>query len=45
LDVGLNVEEVNPDIIDAFIKSFNEGDLNLDETLYSFQEEDIEFMN
>jgi hypothetical protein len=37
LDVGLHVEKITPKIIEAFIKGFNEGSLNLDQTLYSFQ--------
>jgi hypothetical protein len=42
LDIGLNIEEVNSDHINLFIQSFNDDFLKLDQTLYSFQEEDIE---
>lgn len=44
LDVGLNVEKITPQIIEKFIKDFNEESLKLDKTLYSFQtEEDDDF--
>jgi hypothetical protein len=42
LDVGLNVEKITPTLINKFIKEFNEGTLQLDTTLYSFQTEDQE---
>lgn len=41
LDVGLNVESITPEIIAKFIRDFNEDTLVLDDTLYSFQTEDI----
>lgn len=40
LDVGLNVEQITPDIISRFVKQFNENSLVLDETLYTFEEEE-----
>jgi hypothetical protein len=42
LDVGLHVEKIDINVITKFIKDFNEDNLVLDETLYSFQTEDIE---
>ena len=44
LDIGLNIEEVSPEVIEKFIKQFNDDTLELDETLYSFQsnEEEID---
>jgi hypothetical protein len=42
LDVALNVDEVDDKVIRKFVKDFNEGTLELDETLYSFQTEDEE---
>lgn len=40
LDVGLHVERVTPEVINKFIREFNEDTLKLDTTLYSFQTED-----
>jgi hypothetical protein len=37
LDAGLNVEKITPAVLDKFIKDFNDDNLTLDETLYSFQ--------
>jgi hypothetical protein len=42
LDIGLNVETINSQVIEKFIKEFNEGKLKLDKTLYSFQMEENE---
>jgi hypothetical protein len=42
LDVGLNVEKISHPVIQKFIKDFNEGTLQLDDTLYSFQAEEEE---
>jgi len=42
LDVGLQAEKITPKIIEKFIKDYNEDNLKLDETLYSFQTEDQE---
>ncbi len=42
LDVGLHVEKVTPQVIVKFIKDFNEDNLSLDETMYSFQAHDQE---
>jgi hypothetical protein len=39
LDVCLNVEEINDEVIEEFIKTFNSGTLRLDTTLYSFSED------
>jgi hypothetical protein len=41
LDVGLHVEKITPREIEKFIKDFNEDTLDLDETLYSFQTQDV----
>jgi hypothetical protein len=40
LDVGLNVHEVNSKVIEKFIQDYSSGNIQLDETLYSFQFED-----
>lgn len=37
LDVGLNIDRVTEEIVEKFIGDFNEDNLSLDETLYSFQ--------
>lgn len=37
LDAGLNKESITHDVIEAFIKDFNDDSLKLDETYYSFQ--------
>jgi len=37
LDIGLYVEEITPDVIDTFIRNFNNDTIQLDPTLYSFQ--------
>ena len=42
LDVGLHVEKITPKIIQQFIKDYNEDNLKLDDTLYSFQTSDQE---
>jgi hypothetical protein len=42
LDIGFHVEKVTPREIEKFIKDFNEDTLELDETLYSFQTQDVE---
>lgn len=42
LDVGLHVEKITPKVIEKFIKDFNEDNLKLDDTLYSFQTQDQE---
>ncbi|MEM7550511.1 MAG: hypothetical protein AAF363_12590 [Bacteroidota bacterium] len=39
LDIGLNVESINTATIKKFIGDFNDDNLSLDETLYSFQTE------
>ena len=44
LDIGINVEDITSEVITGFIGAFNEDKLNLDPTLYSFQEEDIELL-
>ena len=44
LDIGINVEDITSEVITGFIDAFNEDELNLDPTLYSFQEEDIELL-
>ncbi len=40
LDVGLNVEQVTPEVISKFVRQYNEDKLELDETLYTFVEEE-----
>ncbi|HEY3405811.1 MAG TPA: hypothetical protein VGK59_20645 [Ohtaekwangia sp.] len=40
LDIGLHVDQVTSKIIEKFIKDFNEDNLKLDSTLYSFQTQD-----
>lgn len=42
LDIGLRVDKITTKEIEKFIKDFNEDTLSLDETLYSFQTQDIE---
>jgi hypothetical protein len=42
LDIGLNVDEITPEVISSFVVKFNEDDLQLDETMYSFESEDYE---
>jgi hypothetical protein len=43
LDAGLNIDKVTHEVITKFIKDFNDDNLKLDETLYSFvNEEDDE---
>lgn len=42
LDVGLHVEQVTPEVISRFVRDFNDDNLSLDETLYSFQTQDQE---
>jgi len=42
IDVCLNVEQIDKNVIESFIKDFNEDNLKLDDTLYSFQSEDYE---
>lgn len=39
LDVCLNVEEINDEVIENFIETFNTGTISLDTTLYSFSED------
>jgi len=41
LDVGLHVEKITAKEIEKFIKDFNEDTIQLDETLYSFQTQDV----
>lgn len=40
LEICLNVEEVTSDLIEKFVKDFNNGTLKLDETLYTFKHEE-----
>ena len=42
LDIGLQVEKITSKVIEKFIKDYNEDNLKLDETLYSFQTQDQE---
>jgi hypothetical protein len=43
LDIGLNVDEVNDEVINKFVIDFNEDNLQLDDTLYSFVSNEEEF--
>ena len=40
LDIGLNVSEVTPKVLDKFIREFNDDTIKLDPNLYSFQSEE-----
>jgi hypothetical protein len=42
LDVGLHRERISPQVIQRFIKEYNEDSLKLDETLYTFETQDEE---
>lgn len=42
LDIGLNIDKVTEDVMAKFVSDFNEDNLDLDETMYSFQTEDDE---
>jgi hypothetical protein len=42
LDIGVHVDKISKNEIEKFIRDFNEDNLQLDETLYSFQTQDIE---
>lgn len=42
LDVALNVDKITPKVIEKFIKEYNEENLKLDQTHYSFQSEEDE---
>lgn len=37
VDAGLHVGSISPEVIEQFIKDFNDDSLNLDPTFYSFQ--------
>lgn len=41
LDIGFHVEKITPDKITRFVNDFNEDMLQLDETLYSFETQDV----
>jgi hypothetical protein len=41
LDVGLHVEKITAREIEKFVKDFNEDTLDLDDSLYSFQTQDV----
>ncbi|MFZ6010740.1 MAG: hypothetical protein ACOYXT_10380 [Bacteroidota bacterium] len=41
LDIGVHVEKITPQVVERFIKDYNEDSLRLDETLYSFQTQEI----
>jgi hypothetical protein len=43
LDVSLNVDEIDEQVIAKFISEFNDDTLKLDDTLYSFMTEDVDF--
>lgn len=42
LDVGLHREQISPQVIQRFIKDYNEDSLKLDETSYTFETQDEE---
>ncbi|MEO1054661.1 MAG: hypothetical protein AAFX87_28780 [Bacteroidota bacterium] len=37
LDAGLNVEKISHEVIEKFIRDYNDDNLELDDTLYSFE--------
>ena len=37
LNIGLNVEKLTPKVIEKFISEYNNGSLQLDDTLYTFE--------
>ena len=41
LDIGLHVEKITPREIEKFIQDFNEDALDLDQTMYAFQTQDV----
>jgi hypothetical protein len=41
LDIGLHVEKITSREIEKFIKDFNEDSLDLDDSMYSFQTQDV----
>lgn len=43
LDIGLNVDEVDDDVMNKFVTDFNEDNLKLDDTLYSFVSDEEEY--
>jgi hypothetical protein len=42
LDVGLHVEKITPQVIEKFIRDYNDDKLQLDDTFYSFYAEEEE---
>lgn len=42
LDVGLHVEQITAEVIQKFVRDFNDDNLKLDPNLYSFQTQDQE---
>ncbi len=42
LDAGINVEFIDESTISKFVKEFNDDTLILDDTMYSFQSEDLD---
>jgi hypothetical protein len=36
IDICLNVEEINDEVIEKFVREFNDGTLELDDSVYSF---------
>lgn len=42
LDVGLHMDSITKDVIKKFVDDYNEDNLELDNTLYSFQTQDAE---
>lgn len=43
LDIGLNLEVVTDEVMNKFVRDFNDDNLKLDETLYSFESNEEEF--
>lgn len=37
LDIGLHADSITPDVVEKFVDDFNSDNLQLDDTLYSFQ--------
>jgi hypothetical protein len=42
LDIGLHVEKITPQVVEGFIRDFNNDALKLDTTLYTFQTKEEE---
>lgn len=45
IDAALNVERISDEVMEKFVRDFNEDTLQLDDTLYTFQTEDEEMVD